>query len=529
MSASPASYPQGAYPSALLPGQTLRGLLETRRAHRQALALEEAISIAVPLALDLKQRHERGERWLVHPSCIVGGPNGLARLEPKLSLAPADPRDRACLAPEQQSSLAPGGARASVFSIGAILYESVVGTSVGPAMRRPSSVIANIPDAFEVLLAKALVGDPAHRPEDLGALASALHHLAPMRSMHPPEADETRLDHAEGFDVDIRLSMLPPSELASQLSQDYQTYQDYGAIDPQESAARPKAAVPPPSDPTARLAMLKEQLESDPRPRYVVSKDRMDHGPFSAVELLQQIASNAFTSAHLLRDEISGQEHTIAEWPEFAPFAEQAGLKREIVAEKRAVAQVEITEKKAGAAKIVISVSAVLAVAIVVGIFFYKKVGSRNDDVVLSDDPNAVDYDLQGGVKGQKRPAAPGSRGGGGGGGGGGAYAGGGMSYETALANNVQEVAIGSGGKPEPDLTDAQLSAPLKNAKFISGCGAPSDMSVTVKVAIKNGRAVGVSVYPNPANAGVASCIDHAVRGLSWPSNSKMDTLTTTY
>ena len=81
----------------------------------------------------------------------------------------------------------------------------------------------------------------------------------------------------------------------------------------------------------------------------------------------------------------------------------------------------------------------------------------------------------------------------------------------------------------EPDLTNAQLEGPMKNAKFISGCGAPSDMQVTVKVAIKNGRAVGVSVYTNPPDGRVSSCIDHTVRGLSWPSNSKMDSLTTTY
>ncbi|WP_394838872.1 hypothetical protein LVJ94_18440 [Pendulispora rubella] len=514
MSASPASFHQGAYPSpsALRPGQTLRGLLESRRAQGQVLSLEEAIAIAVPLALDLKQRHERGERWLVHPSCIVAGHDGLARLEPQLAGVPADPRDRACLAPEQQASLHPGDARASVFSIGAILYEAVVGHSVGPAMRRPASVIANIPDAFEILLAKALVGDPSHRPEDLGALASAMHHLAPMRSLHPPDADESRLDHADGFDVDVRLSMLPPSEIASPM--------------PPDAAPAPYNTAD--LDPTTRLAMLKQQLESDPRPRYVVSKDRMDHGPFSAVELLQQIASNTFINSHILRDEISGQEHPIGEWPEFALFAEQAGLKREIVAEKHAVAQVELKEKNAGAAKIIISVSAVLAVAIVVGIFLYQKVGSRKDDVVLSDDPNAIDYNLQGGVKGQKRPPAPGSAGGGGGGGGGGGHSGG-MSYEAAIASNVQEVAIGAAKGGEPDLTDAQLSGPLKNAKFVSGCGASSDMTVTVKVAIKNGRAVGVSVYPNPSNASVASCVERAVRGLSWPSNPKMDSLTTTY
>jgi len=69
----------------------------------------------------------------------------------------------------------------------------------------------------------------------------------------------------------------------------------------------------------------------------------------------------------------------------------------------------------------------------------------------------------------------------------------------------------------------------MRNAAFISGCGAPDSMKVTVKVAVKNGRAVGVSVYTNPPNAAVASCVDRHVRGLGWPPNPKMDSFTTTY
>ena len=102
------------------------------------------------------------------------------------------------------------------------------------------------------------------------------------------------------------------------------------------------------------------------------------------------------------------------------------------------------------------------------------------------------------------------------------------MSYEAAIAANNQDISIG-GNNGGPDLTNAQLSAPMRNAAFISGCGAPDDMKVTVKVAIKNGRAVGVSVYTNPANASVSSCVDKHVRAIGWPSSGKMDSFTTTY
>jgi hypothetical protein len=102
------------------------------------------------------------------------------------------------------------------------------------------------------------------------------------------------------------------------------------------------------------------------------------------------------------------------------------------------------------------------------------------------------------------------------------------MSYEGAIAANNQEINMG-GAKGGPDLSDAQLAAPMRNAAFISGCGAPDNMKVTVRVAVKMGRAVGVSVYTNPANPQVAGCVDRHVRALGWPANPKMDSFTTTY
>lgn len=107
------------------------------------------------------------------------------------------------------------------------------------------------------------------------------------------------------------------------------------------------------------------------------------------------------------------------------------------------------------------------------------------------------------------------------------AHAGHGPSYESALDSNDEHVTIGA--KAGRDLSDAQLSAPMSDGSFLGECGAPESMSVTVKVAIRHGHAVGVSVDTSPASAEVASCIDHHVRGLSWPASPKLDSLVTTY
>ena len=131
----------------------------------------------------------------------------------------------------------------------------------------------------------------------------------------------------------------------------------------------------------------------------------------------------------------------------------------------------------------------------------------------------------EGSLKGSKKagPKGGGRGGGGGGGGGGGA---GGASFDDAL-NQGSEIVMGQNAGP--DLTNAQLRGPMANGGFVSGCGAPNDMKVTVRVAVKNGHAVGVSVATNPPNGGVASCVDRHVRGLSWPTSPKLDSFTTVY
>ncbi len=110
-------------------------------------------------------------------------------------------------------------------------------------------------------------------------------------------------------------------------------------------------------------------------------------------------------------------------------------------------------------------------------------------------------------------------------GGGGGAFHATGMSYEEAL--NVPEDL--DAVKREPELSNTELSAPLKTASFIGECGAPDSMKVTVKVAVVDGHAMGVSVAVSPDDPEIAQCIDKAVRALSWRASKKRFSLTTVY
>lgn len=494
------------------------------------MSLDEAVAIIVPICLDLQQRHAQGEMFFVHPSAIAPGADGLARLEPRLADVPSNPADRCCLAPEVMRAAQPGDACASVYAVGAMLYEMVTGSHVAAGMRRPREIDPSLPAALEVLIGKAIIGERSHRPADLGALASAMYHVAPKRSIHPPEISEGRFDASAELAVDVKFSMLPPVS-AQQASGDGGGHalhpqsprlphfgdDPFGApvIDRSAPKTKPKADVL-----ATRLAALKSRLESDPRPRYVVNRHKMDHGPFTAVELLQQIASHAFDGNDGLRDEIGGENRNISEWEEFAPFAEQARLLREKRAEDKAVVRAVDADKKRGIAKSIIAASCVLALAGVLAVWFFTRRGTRNEDVVVSKD-RAGTVEVNGDIKGKKRA---------GGGVGGHAIAGGfsgGMSYEQVLNSNNEQITMGE--STGPDLTNAQLAAPLRHAAFVVSCGAPDDMKVQVRVAVRMGLPVGVTVGTTPANGAIAACIDRAVRGIRWPANPKTDFVTTNY
>jgi hypothetical protein len=268
------------------------------------------------------------------------------------------------------------------------------------------------------------------------------------------------------------------------------------------------------------LSALKSRLESDLRPRYVVGKDMMDHGPFTAVELLQQLASHAFTAENTLRDELSGQQMAIGEWEEFAPFAEQSMLLRQKRDEAKAVVRAVHADKRRGLAKSIIAFGVVTTLAAALAVWFFTRRGLHSDQIVVARDRTGI-VEVHGDIKGKRRAAA------GFGGGAGGGYSGG-MSFEAVLNGNNETITMGQ-GNDAPDLTNAQLSAPLRHASFVTGCGAPDDMKVTVRVAVKMGRAVGVTVSASPHSAGVVACIDRSVRGLQWAVSPKTDFVTTTY
>jgi eukaryotic-like serine/threonine-protein kinase len=515
--------------TSITPG-SLRAEMETRRGSGRSFGIKEALGVVVPLCVRLGEIHAQGKKLYVHPSSLGYAPTGTVTvLESAASAPPRLPRDLACSAPEERKG-SPGDARASVFSIGAILYELLTGATVGPGMRRPSELAPGLPPSLESILGKALVADPKHRPADLGALAQALHHIAPHASIAPPAADESHLDGDADFEVDVRLSMIPPEDRphAGAIPKAAPLPQIHGE-GPYNVMAAPQngaliAAQRAAADPTRRLADMKAALESDPRPRYVVIKQGMDHGPFSAVELLQQIASGQFTAENVLRDTFTSDERFIKDWEEFVPFAEQAKLNREIVQEKKQLDVVVAQEKQGAQYKALIG-AAVLGVFAAGAAGLWLRDRANKDHAVEVQGDKALAVDVDGGLAGKKGPGGVVGPGGGGVGPGGHPVLPGGMSCEGARARYIEDYDKAA----PPDLSAGAYGAVLNKGTYLNGCGVPTSMSVNICAAVQNGRAVGVTVTTNPSDKRVSGCVASAVRGLSFPSHPRLDVTNTSF
>ncbi|HYP87991.1 MAG TPA: hypothetical protein VEQ59_07550 [Polyangiaceae bacterium] len=96
------------------------------------------------------------------------------------------------------------------------------------------------------------------------------------------------------------------------------------------------------------------------------------------------------------------------------------------------------------------------------------------------------------------------------------------MSCEAAVARNAEQLTIG-GPRGPADITREAYASILQNGRYLAGCRVPERTVIEICAAVKNGRAVGVTVVSNPPAGTLDSCVRGAVAGLSFPQNERLD------
>lgn len=95
-------------------------------------------------------------------------------------------------------------------------------------------------------------------------------------------------------------------------------------------------------------------------------------------------------------------------------------------------------------------------------------------------------------------------------------------SCEAAIARNNDELSIG-GPRGPADVTREAYAGILQNGRYLAGCSIPDRTVFEICAAVKQGRAVGVTVVSTPGSSELNACVKRAVSRLRFPQSPKLD------
>lgn len=254
------------------------------------------------------------------------------------------------VAPEVLQGVPPSGA-GDVFSIGALMYECLVGSPLERGGPRPSEVVQGVNSQIDDLVARACHKDPDKRfsrPDVLGEVvgealnrggATTATAAAEPASLPGPES---------AFGPGAALSLA--DEIATQ-----------------SPAASGNLAV----DRVLAAAL------ADTTEKWLISKGKLDYGPFSLADVLKQIESGEIVAGNIIMDKDSGARVDVGEHALLGPMVEVARQRRDDSRRAQAEVAVQSREKKRGAALYAVILLGVLGAA--AAVFFIIKAARSGD------------------------------------------------------------------------------------------------------------------------------------------------------
>jgi len=261
------------------------------------------------------------------------------------------------IAPEVASSGRPSVA-GDLYSTGRLLYAVLVGDELVKGGRRPSE-IEGVPAVVDQIVARC-VGPADQRPPSADALKKAITDAIARRS------GQQAAVRPSGATASTRPSLA--QSIARPSGQMPAAGSDTGiAIQPSGGGA--------PTPPRPSASVNAADPLSDTEERWLISKGKMDFGPFSMAAIAEKIRTNEILPGHVLVDKNTGARATIEDNPLLVPLVEAAKQSRDD--QRRAQAEVSHAkiEKRKGFALYGFIGIGVLVIGL--GTFFlYKKLGA---------------------------------------------------------------------------------------------------------------------------------------------------------
>jgi eukaryotic-like serine/threonine-protein kinase len=267
--------------------------------------------------------------------------------------------ERVCLAPEV-SATGRVDVATDVYGVGVLLYYMLTGRlpDAAPAVL-PSRVHPEASPALDAVVARCMAGEATARFQTIAELRAALLPRV-AESLDPPPL-EFGVDLE--IDVDVALS-LPPRAGNKRVSVAALTATATTGSDRSGHSVSADARAPAAD---AQLAALMTKLTENDAPRWMAVKNGLDHGPFTARELIKLIVEGEVLEQHGLFNMRTSERKPVGEWQEFREFVEQHKLRKAEVDEAAALHRSKKVERRSNVAKFAI-LAGLIGVLLVAGI-----------------------------------------------------------------------------------------------------------------------------------------------------------------
>ncbi|HEX9101789.1 MAG TPA: serine/threonine-protein kinase, partial [Polyangia bacterium] len=321
-------------------GQTLRDMLEKKRASGRAFSLKGAYNVIAHLCNALVYAHGATVHGALTPDSVMVnsagrvklGDFGLARtLKPLDNFqAQVAAGTMAALAPEMMSNPEAADARADLYSVGVILFELLTGRTPADSFERPSVAAPGVPAAVDPVVEMCLKPSPDERYADAQTLKDALQQAlaadlagpnaqaAAAIAMPPgaaPQAPKKPMPMVNTPTPPPRPAMssapktpVPPPRPQPQapLASAPPPQRTPAPSSPQRRPSLEQAAVPQSFNVDAALSAVDDTHE-----RWLIQKDKLDFGPFTMKEVRSQIEQGKIRGEHVIIDTENGQRQHV--------------------------------------------------------------------------------------------------------------------------------------------------------------------------------------------------------------------------
>jgi serine/threonine protein kinase len=536
-------------------GLNAAALIAERKTQGRVLSMRGVYNVCAHVCKALGTLHEVGIHGALRPSVVWVSKAGRVKVgdlgvgaalakSARVDLLPVE--EQAFLAPEVKT----GGAldaRADVFGIGALLYALLTTRSPMDAFVIPSQVRPDASPELDALMMRCLALDRSQR---FATAEQVMRALLPLVAA-APESTELDFDTEVEIDVDIAASLAPPRPASSVSTSIGPVAIVNESVPPPPLAAAPKAPPPAaraltpgalrtvprvPAPPLAAVANanavapddlseLTGRLTKNDAPRWMAVKEGMDHGPFTARELIKLIVDGDVSEQHTVFNMTGNERKPLSEHSDFVPFVHQFKLRRDEQEHNQALVRSSQVEKRSVAAKFVILAVSVGAIVLAgAGYLMSRQAGhehERNEgDLAALYESGQVKISGTAGIL-QHTPRVGGARRTSGATGG--ASPGGFSSYEDAM-NQAMELGDATKGGGERQLTSSDVAGVMnRELNRMFGCVGEELRRggklghVTIDLAILgSGHVSGASV--STGGPGFQKCLVGKLREVHFPS-----------